>query len=138
MSKRIFTPEQIKELLQNPNVSGCSEKSLSYHKDFKIQAVKKYYEGMPGSEIFRQAEFNMNLIGYTTPKDCLRRWKRIFKAKGNTGLEIDGRGQHKSGGRRRGAGHLSDKEKLKYLEAEVAYLKAENSFLAKLRKKSLN
>ena len=43
-----------------------------------------------------------------------------------------------SGGRPKSIAGLTDKEKLKRLEAEVAYLKEENRFLAKLRKKSLN
>ena len=138
MSKRIFTPDQIKELLQNPNVANCSEKSISYHRDFKVSAVKKYHEGMPPSWIFREANFNLNLIGGDTPKWCLKRWLKIFRRKGKVGLEADGRKGNNPHGRPKDIKHLSDKEKLKYLEAEVAYLKAENSFLAKLRKKRLN
>lgn len=138
MSKRIFNEEQIKTLLQNPNVAGCNKKSISYHKDFKISAVKKHYEGLPPSEIFRQAGFNINIIGPKTPKRCLYRWKKVFKGKGEAGLKIDGRGQSKAGGRPKNLANLTDKEKLKRLEAEIAYLKEENRFLAKLRKKSLN
>jgi len=138
MSRRIFNKEQIKILLQNPNVTKCSKKSISYHKDFKILAVKKYYGGLPPQEIFRQAGFDINTIGREIPKGCLRRWRRIFKDKGKTGLEKDGRGQGRAGSRFKSFNNLSDKEKLKKLEVEVAYLKEENRFLAKLRKKSLN
>lgn len=138
MSKRIFNKEQIEILLQNSNAAGCSEKSISYRKDFKILAVRKYHEGLPPSEIFRQARFDINMIGHKTPKGCLRRWKKIFKDKGEAGLKIDGRGQSKSGGRPKNLANLTDEEKLKRLEAEVAYLKEENRFLAKLRKQSLN
>jgi len=53
-------------------------------------------------------------------------------------LQTDGRGQSKKVGRPKNLAHLSDEEKMKRLEAEVAYLKEENRFLAKLRKKSLN
>lgn len=138
MSKRIFNKEQIETLLQNLNVAGCSERSISYHRDFKILAVGKHQKGLPPSEIFRQAGFDIGMIGRKTPKDCLRRWKRIFKEKGLSGLKTDGRGQSKGGGRPKGLANLTDKEKLKRLEAEVAYLKEENRFLAKLRKESLN
>ena len=138
MSKRIFNKEQIETLLQNSNVAECSEKSISYHKDFKILAVRKYREGLPPSEIFRQAEFDIGMIGHKTPKACLRRWKKIFKDKGEAGLKTDGRGQSKAGGRPKSLANLTDEEKLKRLEAEVAYLKEENRFLAKLRKESLN
>jgi len=138
MSKRIFNKEQIEILLQNLNVSGCSPQSISYHKNFKILAVRKYHEGFPPSEIFRQARFDIDMIGRKAPKECLRRWRKIAKREGEAGLKIDGRGQSKAGGRPKGLANLTDEEKLKRLETEVAYLKEENRFLAKLRKESLN
>jgi len=138
MSKRIFNQEQIKTLLQNPNVEGCSEKSISYHKDFKILAVRKYREGLPPSEIFRQAQLDIDVIGCKTPKGCLRRWKKVFKDKGEAGLKTDGRSKRKPAGRPKNLANLTDEEKLRRLEAEVTYLKEENRFLAKLRKQSLN
>ena len=138
MSKRIFNKKQIETLLQNPNVAGCSEKSISYRKDFKILAIGKYREGLPPSEIFRQAGFDIGIIGRKTPKECLQRWRRVFKDRGEAGLKTDGRSQSKAGGRPKSLASLTDKEKLKRLEAEVAYLKEENRFLARLRKESLN
>ena len=138
MSKRIFTKEQIEELSQNPNVANCSERSILYHKDFKVSAVKKHREGITPSWIFKEAGFNLAVIGHETPEWCMSRWRRTFRDKGEAGLRKDGRKGNNPQGRPKGIGHLSDKEKLKYLEAQVAYLKAENDFLAKLRKKSLN
>jgi len=138
MGKRTFNEEQVKTLLQNPNVVRCSEKSISYSKDFKISAIRKYQEGSFPLEIFRQAQFNIGLIGRETPKRCLFGWRKIFKFKGEAGLRIDGRGKSKGGGRPKSLTNLSDEEKIKRLKAEVAYLKEENRFLAELRKKSLN
>ena len=107
-------------------------------RDFKITAVKKYREGLPPNEIFRQANFDIKMIGRDAPHECLRRWLK----KGETELKSDGRGQSKLGGRTKNIENqmtgLSDREKIKYLETKIAYLKAENDFLAKLRKKSLN
>jgi len=135
MSKRIFNEEQIKELLQNPNVKKCSEKSITYSKDFKISAVHKYRTGLPPNEIFRQAGFNVYVIGLDVPADSLLRWRRIFKQNGSEGLATETRG--KVGGRPK-TNWQNEKEKIKYLETQIAYLKSENDFLAKLRKKSLN
>lgn len=137
MSKRIFANEQINILLQNPNVNKCSKKSISYRKEFKISAVRSYWRGLPPNEIFRQAGFDIGMIGLKTPKECLQRWRKIDKEKGDTGLALDGRGQSKAGGRPK-TNWSTEKEKLKYLEAQVAYLQAENAFLAKLRKQRLN
>jgi transposase len=137
MSKRIFAKEQIESLLQNPNVERCSEKSISYRKEFKVLAVKKYAEGMSVSDIFKQSNFDIDVIGHDVPADRISQWLKIFKTKGAKGLSIETRGRGKGGGRPR-TNWSSEKEKIKYLEAEVAYLKEENHFLAKLRKKSLN
>ena len=138
MGKRTFNKEQIETLLQNPNVAGCSSKSISYHKDFKILAVRKYHEGLPPSKIFKQTKFDINIIGHKIPKYCLRRWLKTFKKKGVAGLQIDGRGKSGTGGRPKSLANLTDEEKMKRLKTEVAYLKEENRFLAKLRKESLN
>jgi len=137
MSKRIFTQEQIASLQENKNVVRCSEKSITYHRDFKLAAVERYCEGLPPSTIFVEAGFNLALIGRKTPKWCLERWREIFKLKGARGLQNEGRGVE-STGRPRSLKHMNEKEKLKHLEAQVSYLKAENAFLAKLRKQRLN
>jgi len=137
MSKRIFNEEQIKELLQNPNVERCSSKSITYQKGFKLSAIRKYHEGLPPNVIFRQAEFNLTVIGRDAPKWCIRGWRKVYKDKGINELLIETRGRGKGGGRPK-TNWSNEKEKIKYLEAENAYLKAENDFLAKLRKKSLN
>lgn len=135
MSKRILTKEQIKMLLQNPNVEKCSEKSITYQKNFKISAIKKYQEGWPPNVIFRQAEFNIDVIGRETPKRCLQNWREVLRDKGIKELSIETRGRGKGGGRPK-IKWSDDKEKIKYLETKIAYLKAENDFLARLRKKS--
>jgi transposase len=136
MSKRIFTQEQVNDLRQNPNVANCSERSILYHKNFKVLAIDKYHQGISPSWIFKDAGFNLTIIGHSTPEECLKRWRRIFRKKGKAGLTADGRKGNNPHGRPKGIKHLPDKEKIKYLETQIAYLKAENSFLTKLRKKS--
>ncbi|MEK7516336.1 MAG: HTH domain-containing protein [Patescibacteria group bacterium] len=137
MSKRLFTREQIESLLKNKYVVRASEKSITYHANFKLFAVKRRREGLPPSAIFQEAGFNLALIGKETPKSLVTDWRRVFDAKGPAGLEGDNRGRH-SKGRPPNFSAMSEKEKLKYLEAQVEYLKAENAFLAKLRKQRLN
>ena len=133
MSKRIVTKEQIQELLENENISNCTEKSITYSKKFKILAIKLYEEGLTSSEIFRDAGFDLNVIGRDQPKTCLGRWRKIVRKKGVQGLS-EARGKHGNGGRPK-TKDLTDAEKIKWLKTEVAYLKAENDFLAKLRAK---
>ena len=133
MSKKIFTREQVQALLENKNVAKCSEKSITYSPNFKLKAVRQYYdEGLSPTQIFIEAGFDIKVIGKKAPERCLGRWRKKYKTKGADGLLKDDRGQSKGGGRPR-TKDLTDKEKIERLEATVAYLKAENDFLAKLR-----
>ena len=133
MSKRIFTKEQINELLQNPNVLRCSEKSITYHRDFKVRSVGQYQDGgLSAMQIFKQAGFNVDIVGRDTPKESLGRWIKTLKKEGVDGFSKEQRG---GPGRRRSLKHLTDQEKIEALELQNAYLKAENSFLVKLRAK---
>lgn len=132
MSKRIFSKGEIAELLRNHHLAKCTPRSITYCADFKIAAVRQYQEeGILGKDIFRKAGFDLQVIGRDNAKFRVRDWLRIFKAKGVEGLRLDARSR--GGGRPRTRG--SDADKIKWLEAEVAYLKAENAFLAKLRAK---
>jgi transposase-like protein len=130
MSKRIFSSEELTELERNPNVAKVSTKSITYAQPFKEQAVSQYEQGMSSRDIFKQAGFNLSVIGRTQPKECLLRWRRQFKENGLAGL-IDTRGKTKQARIPRN----TETDRLKWLEAEVKYLKAENAFLAQLRAK---
>ena len=135
MSNRVLTEEQIKSLLSNSNVVKCSEKSITFRNEFKTYAVKQYYEeGLSPSQIFIEAGFNLSVIGSKTPKRRISDWKKIYKMKGDNGLLIERRGKGRGGGRPKTKG-VSPEDRIKRLEAENAYLKAENDFLAKLRAK---
>jgi transposase-like protein len=133
MSKRIFDEAQLTTLRSNKNVSRCSDRSISYSKEFKLAAVKRYNEeGLTSREIFKQAGFDLNTVGRDTPKSCLKRWNKTFRAKGLPGLQKETRGRN--GGRPKKQ-KLTEEERMEWLEAEVAYLRAENDFLIELRAK---
>lgn len=133
MEKKLFTKEEIGKLLKNENVTKCSEKAISYSKAFKVEAVRLYSEeGFGSREIFENAGFDLRIIGKDKPKGCLSRWNRINRIKGSANLEAETRGRN--GGRPKTKG-ITIADRIKRLEAENAYLKAENDFLAKLRAK---
>lgn len=128
-----FTHEECLELRNNPNVVKCSNKAVTYSKEFKQKAVKQYLdENLSCSEIFKLGGFNLNVLGKDIPKDRISDWKRIYRMHGEEGLSTEQRGKH--GGRPKIKG-LSEKEKVERLEVQVAYLKAENDFLRRLRAK---
>jgi len=134
MKQNKFKPEQIAELLKNKHVVKCAGKFITYAKDFKLLAVRQYAEGMTATQIFIDAGLAPELVGECVPGNCLKRWRKTFQAQGESGLAIESRG--KASGSQKGRPKikgLTDAERIKRLEIEVAYLKAKNDFLAKLR-----
>jgi transposase-like protein len=135
MKQPKFNSEQIAELLKNKHVAKCSATNITYSRAFKALAVKQYAEGMPAVRIFREAGFDLDIIGNRLTMNCLGRWRKTFKVKGENGLLIEARGSTKgcsNGGRPKTKG-LTDADRIKRLEIENAYLKAKYDFLVKLR-----
>jgi len=131
MGKLRYSEEQVKTLQANPNVKKCSDKSITYSKDFKLRAVKTFYEGQSANAIFKLAGLDPAVIGKWKPRACLKLWKRIYKTHGEAGFAQENRGR--SGGRRPKDQRSAD---VKYLQAKVAYLEAENNFLRNLKTKN--
>jgi len=131
MGKRILTEEEINILKSNPNVKNCSKWSISYSNDFKVTAVKQYEKGLSPRYIFNNAGLDLKIIGKDGPKESIKHWNRIYKKIGVFRLQKENRGRN--GGQNKLG--IIEKDKIKRLEAEVAYLKAENDFLIKLRAK---
>ena len=131
MSNRRWTTVQIKELLANKNVDNCSDRSITYNKEFKAWAVKRYYkEGYSPRMIFEEAGFDLVIIGKERVKCSLLRWRRTYSKKGKNELIKENRG---GPGRRKKLKFKSKNEEIEYLKTKIAYMDAENDFLAKLR-----
>lgn len=130
MVGRLFSPEDRKKLMQNKNVLKVSETKITYSLDFKVQAVRAYGEGKSPYLIFIDAGFDPDLIGHDNPQRCLRRWRRIFKQRGEQGLRDDRRGKGSTG--RPLQRELMVEDKLRRAEARIKYLEKENEFLKKL------
>lgn len=122
--KKIFTREQIKELSKNKNVVRAGSKSVRYCRGFKISALRQYNEqGLSAVRIFEEAGFDLNLIGKRAPNRLMNQWNKAFKVKKEENLigsEITTK-------------RIRNGRELRNLKAKVAYLEAENRFLAKLR-----
>ena len=132
MSKLRYSEEQIKTLQANPNVKKCSSKSITYSKDFKVRAVKAWLEeGQAPTTIFKRAGLDPAVIGEWRPENCLRLWRKIYRAHGEAGLTAENRGKN---GRRKPKDKQSSD--LEYLQAKIAYLEAENNFLRNLKTKN--
>lgn len=128
----MFNEEQVKELLNNKNVSRCSAKSITYSQEFKLKALRQYFdEGMGPNQIFEEAGFPRDCLGEYRARTSLKRWRDKYRKDGQAALLKENRGG--PGRRKKRVFHKDDKEKMEYLETKIAYLEAENDFLAKLR-----
>lgn len=124
-----FSNDEIIELKRNPCVFNCTTKSVHYTYEFKRRALDLYEQGIGPKEIWRRAGFDVGKWKKDYFVLTLRDWKRIVIRDGNEGLNKIGGLQYD-----RGPNH-TDKDKVKRLELQVKYLRAENDFLAKLRAK---
>jgi len=128
----MFTQLQIDHLSANENVNKCTSKYIIYRPEFKLAAVKKYFnEGHSPRMIFREAGFDLKILGVERADDSLLRWRRIYQSRGAKGLRE--RQKVKPKIKIKDKQFKNDKERIKYLEAKIAYMDAENDFLAKLR-----
>ena len=116
MKKKPYTREQIRKLSKNKNISHCGA-TVRYANAFKQAAIKQYNEGLSAVEIFQNAGIDLEVIGKYAPNHLMSQWRKA--------LQVD-----------------LDKEpsplnhphnSLERLRLQVAYLKAENHFLAQLR-----
>jgi len=125
--QRKFTSEEIEKLSQNKNVKRCGQSSVIYAKAFKEHALKQYEKGMTAVGIFQAAGFDLSIIGKRAPNRIMNQWRNALNVKKEgipTAAEDIGKNK-----RSRNRRELND------LRARVAYLEAENDFLAKLRAK---
>ena len=130
MSKIIFNEIQMKWLETNPNVDHVSERSISYTPQFKILAVQENMNGKGPVQIFTEHGFDLHIIGSSKPKECLKRWRRIFKEFGEEGFLTERRG--KGNTRRPSLKKLTAQDRLRKAEARIKCLEAELEFLKKL------
>jgi len=133
MSKRIYTKAEMVLLEKNEHVLKVSEKSITYKSEFKIKAVKQNKEGIGPQNIFINAGFNLNIIGLSMPKQCLRRWRKTYNEFGEDGLKNETRGRQTGSKRGRPTNKdITPEEETRRLKAKIAYLEAENELLKKL------
>jgi len=124
----MFSREEIVELQRNPCVFKCGERSIHYTYEFKRRALALYEQGISPNEIWRRAGLNVNTWKKGYCNYTIKDWRRLVKKGGFERLTVPG-------GMPADNGSKSEREKVRRLELQVAYLKAENDFLAKLRAK---
>lgn len=130
MSKIIFNEFEIQRLEKNPHVKHVSDRSIAYHPDFKLAAVKENLAGKGPIQIFIEHGFDLSLIGKDKAKQCLKRWRNTYKTFGEDGFYRERRGLGSTG--RPSSKDETVETKLEKAETRIKYLEAELDFLKKL------
>lgn len=129
MNRRVFTTEQIKKLSKNKNVVRCGATSVRYTRSFKASALRQYNEeGLTAVEIFQGAGFDLTVIGKRAPNRLMNQWNGVLRPKKDDELVLHSTEKTEIITKRIRSGR-----DIRGLKAKVAYLEAENDFLAKLR-----
>jgi transposase-like protein len=119
MNKKKYTHDQIKKLSKNKNIARCGNTKVRYSKEFKQAAIKQYNKGLSAIEIFQNAGIDLTIIGKYAPNKLMNQWRTALRVN----LDKDSSPLDKL------------HNNLEMLRSQVAYLKAENHFLAQLRAK---
>ncbi len=131
MSKKFFSEEEKHILGKNIYVKRVSNKAITYTDEFKIHFIAEYNNGKTPRCIFKEAGFNIDILGMRRIDMAASRWKKSYIAKGVLGLrdtrkENSGRPLERS---------LTDADIIKKKDTEIAYLKAELELVKKLELK---
>ena len=128
MSKKHFSKENIDILSKNKYVKKVSEKGITYTNEFKLHFIAEYEIGKTPKQIFKDAGFDIGVIGIERIKSASSRWRKSYKINGILGLE-DTRTLNSGRTLNR---ELTLEEILAKKDAEIKYLKAELELVKKL------
>lgn len=119
MDKQTYTDDQIKILSKNKGIAHCGKSSVRYAVSFKQSAIKQYNAGLSAVEIFQNAGIDLDIIGKRAPNRLMNQWRTALR------IDLD----------KKTSPLERPNNSLEMLRSQVAYLKAENHFLAQLRAK---
>lgn len=123
-----FAEEQVEKLKLNPNVKNVTRKSITYQDSFKSQFMKAYEAGKIPKQIFREAGFDIEVLGERRIHGASARWK--VQAKRLEGFKDT----RKGGSGRPSTKDLSKDEIIRRQKAQIEYLKQERDFLLELER----
>lgn len=80
MGKRLFTPDEVETLEQNPNVFSVSPREIQYTNAFKEHFIERYMAGEGPTKIFTDAGFSVEMLGYKRVERASYHWRRAYEA----------------------------------------------------------
>ena len=80
MGRGNFTKAEMETLLRNPYVADLNEKSISYSTEFKFLFMDEYIKGKRPTQIFRDAGFDIRILGSKRIERACARWKESYQS----------------------------------------------------------
>ena len=80
MGRGNFTKTEMETLLRNPYVADVNEKSISYSTEFKFLFMDEYIKGKRPTQIFRDAGFDIGILGSKRIERACARWKESYQS----------------------------------------------------------
>ena len=124
MSKNMFTAEQLEELRANPYVVGATNRRITYTVEFKKKFIDEYRRGKGPRQIFKDAGFDVEALGYKRIERASDRW-RTDNNEGRFGKNMDYIEVHKE----RNRSKLSITDQLAMQAEQILQLLSENAEL---------
>ncbi|MEW8963543.1 IS3 family transposase [Paraclostridium dentum] len=129
MSNKLFTNEEVEILSKNIYVKKVSNKAITYTDEFKRLFIIENEKGKFPKEIFKECNFDINILGTERIKSAGNRWRSAFRRNGVAELQDtrkfnNGRPTEKD---------LSLEQKYEKLQAKLKLLQAENELFKKVR-----
>lgn len=138
MGRGNLNEEEIRTLRKNPYVVDVNERGVSYSKDFKFLFIKEYMQGKKPTAIFKDAGFDVKVLGSKRIERACARWKESYEA-GTLGVRSAKLEKYGSAGARRIENDAIDDEIDRLKEAaldicrnqmkEIKRISAENEML---------
>jgi len=136
MRYKEYTPEQIKELKQNPYVKNCAGKFITFTPEAKIKAIELKNLGLSNKEVFRDLQFPEYVIQTDTPKMSIYRWSKIIRKQWAAKLTKETRGR-KKWYRKIDLNEISDTELIQFYKLKVDYLEEKIKIYEWIKKKKI-
>ena len=126
MSKYPLSKEDLLKIIKNPNVEKASPLSVKFTAAFKQKAYEERLAGKTQLQIFTEAGFDVNALGF----DRIRGFFDHLKDKQAVGFTDDRKNNYR---RPPKTGKETAEDRIKQLENELAYTRQEVEFLKKIQ-----
>ena len=120
MSRQSFTEKQLQNLQDNPNVLEATSKRIVYTAEFKKKFVEEYRGGKGPREIFLEAGFDVDALGYKRIERASDRWRQAYN-EGRLGEQ----GERVEVHRRRARKHETMRDTIARQQSEIENLESE-------------